>query len=155
MVVTIDYTVKNDEGEVIDSSSGKQPLVYLHGASGIIQGLEDSLEDLHKGDSFQVTVQAEKGYGPINRRLISEVPKSRFPENADLSIGQVFIQNGPQGQRHLKVIEVKTETVVVDGNHPLAGKTLHFTGNIVDIREGTAGELQHGHAHGPGGHHHH
>ena len=155
MVVTLDYTLKNDEGEVIDSSSNKQPLVYLHGAGNIIVGLEDGLEDLQKGAEFKVSVPANKGYGVVNPRLISEMPKSRFPADAVLAIGQIFVTNGPNGQRQIKVVEVKDEAVVVDGNHPLAGKTLHFSGTIVDIREGSAGELEHGHSHGPGGHHHH
>jgi FKBP-type peptidyl-prolyl cis-trans isomerase SlyD len=155
MVVTLDYTLKNDEGEVVDSSAGKQPLVYLHGAGNIIEGLEDGLEDLVKGDTFTVSVEPKKGYGPIDKRLISELPKTRFPEDAKIDVGQQFTINGPNGQRQVKVIEVKDDSAVIDGNHPLAGKTLNFSGTILDLREASAGELQHGHAHGPGGHHHH
>lgn len=153
IVVTLDYTLKNDEGEVLDASS-KAPLVYLHGAGNIIEGLEDGLEDLQIGDSFAVSVEAKKGYGPIDKRLITELPKTRFPEDAILEVGQQFVINGPNGQRQVKVVEVKEDAVVIDGNHHLAGKNLHFSGTIVDLREGSAAELQHGHSHGPGGHHH-
>lgn len=154
MVVTFHYTLKNDQGDVIDSSEGKDPLVYLHGAGNIVEGLEDGLEDLGVGDEFQVTVEPKKGYGETQKRLISDMPKTRFPEGEELNVGQKFVLDSPQGPRQITIIEVKEDDVVIDANHELAGKNLHFSGKIIDIREGSPEELSHGHAHGPGGHQH-
>ena len=154
MVVSLSYTLKNDAGDIVDQSPEGQPLVYLHGASNIIEGLEDGLEDSEVGSEFQVDVPPKKGYGEIQPRLISDLPKTRFPEPDNITLGQKFVIESPQGPKSIKIVEIKDDSVVVDANHELAGQTLHFSGSIVDIREGTPHELNHGHAHGPGGHQH-
>lgn len=147
MVVEIHFTLKNDSGEVIDKSEGKEPLIYLHGASDVVEGLEDALDELEKGDSFEVCVPPEKGYGLRDFRLVKEVPINRFPKEHELLEGSKFITEGPNGLQPIYVLEVRENTVLVDGNHELAGQNLHFSGTVVSVREATQQELQEGHIH--------
>lgn len=153
-VVSIHYTLKDDKGQVLDSSSGGEPLSYLHGAGNIIPGLEEALEGKTTGDKFKVTLPPEKGYGERDERLVQAIPKNQF-QNADrLQPGMQFQINSQGGPMILTVVEVKDNEVVVDGNSPLAGATLHFDVEITEVRKATEEELEHGHVHGPGGHHH-
>jgi len=155
MVVQMHYTLKNIAGEILDSSENQgEPMAYLHGAGNIIPGLEDALEDLTVGDTFDVVIPAAKAYGIIQKRLINEVPKDRFPKGARLEIGARFVLNRQGAPTPVKVIAIENDQVTIDANHDLAGQDLHFTGSIVSIREATPPELTHGHPHGPGGHHH-
>ena len=153
-VVAIDYVLKNDEGEIIDSSEGKQPLSYLHGAGGIIPGLERELTGKQVGDELQVAVSPADGYGVRNDSLKQEVPREQFQGIDDLSVGMQFQADSSAGPVVVTVVEISDSTITVDGNHPLAGVNLNFSVTVRDIREATEEELQHGHAHGPGGHSH-
>lgn len=153
-VVSIHYTLKNGEGLVLDSSSGGDPLVYLHGSGNIIPGLESALEGKSKGDKFNVAVPPEQAYGPRSENLIQTIPKNQFQNPDELQPGMQFQVRTPQGGLILTILEVKDTEVVVDGNPPLAGQTLHFDVEIMDIREATPEEVEHGHVHGPGQHHH-
>jgi FKBP-type peptidyl-prolyl cis-trans isomerase SlyD len=155
-VVTIDYTLKNPDGRVIDSSKseGRQPLPYIHGAGGLIPGLERALEGKNAGDSFAVTIAPEEAYGMRDENLVRAVPKASFGNNA-IVVGAQFRTQDKQGQQHVVTIsKIEADSVTIDANHPLAGVTLHFDVTINDVREATAEELAHGHVHGPGGHHH-
>ena len=154
-VVAIHFTLKDDEGEVLDSSAGAEPLTYLHGAGNIIPGLEKALAGKTVGDKLQVTLSPDEGYGERNEKLIQKIPKNQFPDPERLEEGMQFQINGPQGPMILTVIEVTPTEVVVDGNPELAGETLHFDVEVTEVRAATEEELSHGHAHGPGGHHHH
>ncbi len=153
-VVTMHYTLTDDKGKVLDSSSGGDPLVYLHGASNIIPGLEEALTGKKSGDKIKVTVPPEKGYGQRDERMVQRIPKEQFPDPDRLKVGMQFQVNSNQGPMILTVIGIEKGEIVVDGNPELAGQTLHFEVEITDVRQATAEELQHGHAHGPGGHHH-
>lgn len=153
-VVTIDYTLTDPSGKVIDSSKGAQPLAYLHGVGGVIPGLEAALAGKVKGDVIDVTVQPEQGYGQRDPSLVQTVPRGRFPAGVEIAAGMQFQANTPQGPRVVTVVGADAESVQVDANHPLAGMPLHFDVTIVDVREATADELSHGHVHGAGGHHH-
>jgi len=153
-VVSIHYTVKGADGEVIDSSEGRDPLVYLHGAQNIVPGLERALEGKAAGDDLAVTVAPEEAYGQLNESLIQPVPKAQFPEGVEPQIGMQFQAQSEAGPRLVRVVEIAEETVTLDGNHPLAGQTLNFDVSVVDVRDATPEELQHGHVHGPGGHQH-
>ena len=153
-VVSIDYTLKDDNGKVLDTSEGRGPLAYLHGAGNIIPGLERELEGKAAGTAFEVTVPAADAYGERNDDLVQPVPKSQFPEGANPQVGQQFQAQTPSGARTVTVVNVEPETVTIDANHPLAGQALHFAGQVVDVRDATQEELQHGHVHGPGGHSH-
>lgn len=153
-VVSIEYTLRDDSGEILDSSEGREPLAYLHGNGNIVPGLELQLEGKTKNDSSKVAVAAADGYGEFNAGDIVEVPREQFQDVKELEVGMQFTASGPEGHRIVTVTKVEDKIVTVDGNHPLAGKTLHFDVKIVDIRDASADELSHGHVHGVGGHHH-
>jgi FKBP-type peptidyl-prolyl cis-trans isomerase SlyD len=154
-VVSIHYTLTDSGGSVLDSSSGNEPLLYLHGAGNIIPGLESALEGKVSGDKLSVTIEPEQGYGTRDERLVQAVPRSAFKGVEQLAPGMQFQAQGPQGTRLVVITQVTSDIVTVDANHPLAGQTLHFEVEITEVRDATAEELEHGHVHGPGGHHHH
>jgi FKBP-type peptidyl-prolyl cis-trans isomerase SlyD len=153
-VVTIDYTLKDDTGNVIDSSQGGPGLAYLHGASNIIPGLENALAGKNQGDSVNVSVQPEEAYGQRDDSMIQTVPSDMF-EGTEVQVGAQYQAMTPEGHPlTITVMEIKDDGVVIDGNHPLAGQTLHFDVTITEVRDATKEELDHGHVHGPGGHDH-
>lgn len=153
-VVSIDYTLTDNDGNTIDTSTGRGPLAYLHGAGNIIPGLETAIEGKSPGDSFTVTVAAADAYGERDPELVQPVPRDRFPGDADIEVGAQFQAHTPEGTRTITVVDVRDDEVVIDANHPLAGKPLTFNIQVVNVRDADPAELQHGHPHGPGGHHH-
>ncbi len=153
-VVSMHYTVKNDEGNVIDSSEGREPLLYMQGFRNIIPGLEQALEGKSAGDKLETTIEPAMAYGEVQEHLIQEVPLSAFEGVDKLEVGMHFQADSDQGPVSVVITEVNDDTVTVDGNHPLAGQTLHFNVEVVEVRDATEEELAHGHAHGAGGHHH-
>jgi len=153
-VVSIHYTLTNALGETIDSSVGQDPLVYLQGAQNIIPGLENALAGKTVGDALQVTVEPAEGYGEIRDELIQEVDRSAFQGVDDIDVGMQFMAQTPWGEQPVTVVKVEGEQITLDGNHQLAGETLNFDVEIVEVRDATAEEVEHGHVHGPGGHHH-
>jgi FKBP-type peptidyl-prolyl cis-trans isomerase SlyD len=154
-VVMIHYTLRNDAGEVLDSSSGGEPLAYLHGQGNIIPGLEKALEGRQTGDSLSVSVEPAEGYGVRDDRLVQQVPRRQFG-GANVQPGMQFHAQTSQGQaRVVTVMRIVGDMVTVDGNHPLAGQSLHFDVEVTGVRDASSEELEHGHVHGPGGHHHH
>ncbi len=154
MVVTMHYTLSDDSGAVLDSSQGGEPLAYLHGHGNIIPGLEKALEDKESGHKAKVTVAPADGYGEINPEAIFEAPREHFPGEAELTAGQRVYAEGPNGPIVLTVVRLTEKGALLDANHPLAGKTLHFDVELIEIRKATDEELTHGHVHGAGGHHH-
>jgi FKBP-type peptidyl-prolyl cis-trans isomerase SlyD len=154
-VVTMHYELKDSEGEILDSSKGQEPLVYLHGAGNIIVGLEEQLVGKVVGYNVAAIVSPEKGYGMPVEALVQTVPKEAFGEEIDkVEVGMRFQAETEQGPVPVVVTAMDDTMVTVDGNHPLAGKELHFDVSIAEIREASAEEVEHGHAHGPGGHQH-
>jgi FKBP-type peptidyl-prolyl cis-trans isomerase SlyD len=153
-VVSLHYTLRDEQGSVIDSSSGRGPLSYLHGKGNIIPGLEQALAGKAAGDKLDVTVAPEEGYGARDERLVQIVPRSKFGEVAELAPGMQVRTTGPRGPRIVTVTRVDRDFVTVDANHPLAGRTLHFSVEVAEVRKATHEEVSHGHVHGPGGHHH-
>lgn len=153
-VVLIHYTLTNDQGEVLDSSSGGEPLAYLHGSGNIIPGLEKALEGKQAGDKLVVKVAPADGYGERNDSLIQQVPKRAFQGVAQIQPGMSFTAQSSQGPMQVTVTAVAGDMITVDGNHPLAGETLNFDVEVTEVRKATLEELSHGHVHGPGGHHH-
>jgi FKBP-type peptidyl-prolyl cis-trans isomerase SlyD len=153
-VVTLHYTLRDEQGTVIDSSSGRAPLSYLHGKNNLIPGLEEALSGKSAGDEFDVTVPPERGYGRRDDRLVQIVPRSRFAENLELTPGMQVRASGPQGARMVTVVRVERDFVTVDANHPLAGRTLYFSVAVTEVRKATHEEVSHGHVHGPDAHHH-
>jgi FKBP-type peptidyl-prolyl cis-trans isomerase SlyD len=150
-VVAFDYTLTDDDGQVLDSSEGREPLSYLHGAGGIIPGLERELDGKQVGDQLQVAVAPEDGYGRRNEALQQEVPRDQFDGIEDLAPGMQFRVDSSVGPMVITVVEIAEDAVTVDGNHPLAGVNLNFAVSVREVREATEEELAHGHAHGSGG----
>ncbi len=153
-VVLLHYTLHDEQGTVIDSTSGRGPLTYLHGKGNIIPGLEQALAGKTTGDKLDVTVQPEQGYGPRDHGLVQIIPRSKFGENSELTPGMQVRASGPQGARLVTVVRVERDFVTIDANHPLAGRILNFSVEVAEVRKATHEEISHGHPHGPGGHHH-
>lgn len=153
--VSIDYTLTNDAGEVIDSSAGGAPLVYLHGARNIITGLENALTGKQVGDEITVAVEPEEAYGEYSAELVSTLNRSMFEGVDQLEVGMQFHASGPNGGMQIVTIrDIDGDDVTVDGNHPLAGQRLNFSVKVVAVREASEEEIAHGHIHGEGGHQH-
>ena len=146
-VVAIHYTLTNDEGDVLDTSEGREPLRYLQGHGNIIPGLERALEGLVAGDSANEVVEPEEGYGPKQDMLIQAVPREAFDGIDVIEIGMQFQAQTAQGPIPGTVIAVDEETVTLDGNHELAGVRLNFAVQVTEVREASAEEIDHGHVH--------
>ena len=154
-VVTLSYILKNGNGEELDRSNTADPLAYMHGHGQIVPGLEKVLGGLAVGDKKEVTVTPQEGYGEVIPKLKMKASRDKFPADANIEAGmQVTANMEGDKQTHFTVQGVEGDEVILDGNHPLAGETLHFSVEVVEVRQATAEELQHGHAHGAGGHHH-
>ncbi len=153
-VVLIHYTLKGDDGIVIDSSAGAEPLAYIQGHGSLVSGLEKALEGKQDGDSLAVSVAPVDGYGIHDASLIQRVPKRSMQGSGEIKKGMQFQARTDDGMRLFTVTALVGDMVTLDGNHPLADKTLHFDVQVVSVRDATAEELEHGHVHGAGGHHH-
>jgi FKBP-type peptidyl-prolyl cis-trans isomerase SlyD len=149
-VVTFHYTLNDADGKLLDTSAGREAFAYIHGGGMIVPGLEEQLEGRTAGESLLAVVDAAKGYGDIDPQLLQRVPLDKF--------GGQTVEAGMQFQtpdnRVWSVMDVENGDVLLNGNHPLAGVTLHFNVEITGVREATPEELAHGHVHGEGGHHH-
>ena len=151
--VSIEYTLEDTAGKVLDSSHGRAPLTYLHGAGNIVPGLERALEGKAEGESVEVTVPPEHGYGLRDERLVRNLPMRRLP-NGKAEVGMRFQVQTEHGPQVLTVRAVRGDYAQVDANHPLADVTLCFRVKVVAVRDATEEELAHGHVHGPHGHQH-
>lgn len=149
-VASIHYTLTDNDGNVLDSSAGREPLTYIQGIGNLIPGMEEGLEGKTKGEKFNLKVSPEKGYGVKDGALTQKVPRSAFGTQ-EVKVGMQFQTN--QGGV-VTVTHVGLSEVTVDANHPLAGVELNFAVEVLEIRNATADEIAHGHVHGPGGHHH-
>jgi FKBP-type peptidyl-prolyl cis-trans isomerase SlyD len=146
--VRIDYTLKNDDGEVLDTSEGREPLAFLQGAGQIITGLEQALEGREAGDRFSVSIEPALGYGEYDDDLVFEVPRERFGGEGEIAEGvqvQAEMQDGSVSV--LTIVDIADDLVTLDANHPLAGETLHFDVEVAEVSEATAEEIEHGHVH--------
>lgn len=146
-VVSIHYTLKNSKGELIDSSETDHPLTYLHGAGNIIPGLEQALTGKTTGEKLQVKVDPEQAYGHYRKELTQKVSIDHFKNIQPLEVGMRFRAESDSGERLITITDIGKSEVTVDANHPMAGQTLHFNVEIVDLREATEEEIEHGHAH--------
>jgi FKBP-type peptidyl-prolyl cis-trans isomerase SlyD len=153
-VVLIHYTLKDDDGAIIDSSAGGEPLAYIQGHGNLVAGLEKALEGKQDGSTVTVSVPPADGYGNYDAALIQRVPKRAMQGSGEIKKGMQFQARTDDGMRLFTVTAVVGDMVTLDGNHPLADKTLHFDVEVVSVRDATTEELEHGHVHGVGGHHH-
>ena len=152
-VVLIHYTLTDDTGKKLDSSDGT-PLAYLHGNGNLIPGLERELEGKSAGDQLNVKIAAADAYGEYDKSLVQRVPRRALKGIGNLTVGMQLHTQSPHGVRAVTVTQIAGDMVTIDGNHPLAGRNLNFDVEITDVREATEEELEHGHVHGAGGHHH-
>jgi FKBP-type peptidyl-prolyl cis-trans isomerase SlyD len=154
-VVLFHYTLRDAEGTVIDSSAGRDPLPYLHGFRSIVPGLERQMEGRSPGDKFDATVPAAEGYGERQTPAPQPVPRAHFPEDLEIEAGMQFMAQEASGRQvPIWVVKVSADEVWIDRDHPMAGKTLHFSVEVIEVRDATSEEAAHGHVHGPGAHHH-
>lgn len=164
-VVSVNYhltgAVPGEAEELIEQTSADKPFVFLYGNGGLLEDFEKNLKGKKAGESFDFHIKAEKGYGEHNQDYVAEIPKEAFHvdgkfDSERVKEGEELPMLDSEGhQMQGLVVEVTDKHVIMDFNHPLAGYDLHFSGNVIDVREATAEELDHGHVHGPGGHHHH
>jgi FKBP-type peptidyl-prolyl cis-trans isomerase SlyD len=155
-VVNLLYSLTNDSGEVLDRADHEAPFTYLHGAQQIVPGLENALEGLKVGDKKNVKVEPADGYGELNPDLKMTVGRAQFPSKVEIEPGMQFEAQTPDGHGVVFTVEaIEGDKIKIDGNHPLAGQRLHFDVEVLSMRDATDEEKQHGHAHGPDGHHHH
>ncbi|RAV98329.1 FKBP-type peptidyl-prolyl cis-trans isomerase [Pseudochryseolinea flava] len=149
-VAAIHYTLRDNNGKVIDTSDGREPLHYLHGAGNLILGMEEGLEGKKKGDKFQLKIEPAKGYGEKDPSMVQKVPRSAFG-GQEVKPGMKFSTNHGNV---VTVTHVGLEEITVDANHELAGVELNFDVEVMEVRDASAEEVSHGHVHGAGGHHH-
>ncbi len=153
-VATLNYILKDDQDNIIDSAEDGS-FAYLHGAANIIPGLEQALQGKSAGDEFSISIEPAQGYGERNDSMTQVVPRDMFESDEEIEVGMQFHAEAPDGQPlPVTVIKVTDEEITVDGNHPLAGVNLNFEIKVVEIREASKEELEHGHVHGAGGHQH-
>ena len=154
-VVTMNYEVADDQGQLIDRSEEGGPLAYIHGNGQLIPGLEKALEGRGKGDKVAVDVPPEQGYGERDEEGVQIVARNQFDDSVEIEVGMQFeAQDDDEGHQIVTVVAVDGENITLDTNHPLAGKNLCFEVEILDVRDASTEELSHGHVHGPGGHDH-
>jgi FKBP-type peptidyl-prolyl cis-trans isomerase SlyD len=153
-VVVFDYTLTDDDKDIIDSSKGSEPLAYIQGEGQIVPGLEKAMEGKKAGDTFTISIPPEEAYGVHDPENISVVPADQIEGGEELEEGMQLHTEGESGEQTVIITKIVGNEVTIDGNHPLAGMTLHFDITIRDVRPATKEELDHGHVHGPGGHHH-
>lgn len=161
-VVTLTYTLRenNDKGEIVESVNADNPAVFLIGAGNLLEKFEGNLQGLEKGDAFSFALTSEEGYGEVMEEAVVDVPLRAFEVEGEVDqemvqLGNYLPMRDQEGNlMHGKIIEVGPEFVTMDFNHPMAGKNLHFSGEIVDVRDASQEEIDHGHVHGAGGHHH-
>jgi FKBP-type peptidyl-prolyl cis-trans isomerase SlyD len=153
-VALLAYTLTNPDGEVLDKSTRDEPFAYLHGTGGIIPGLERKLEGKAPDDRFTITIEPVDAYGDRDESLVSTVGKDLFDDSVELEPGMTFIGESDQGSHSVVVTEVVDDTVTIDANPPLAGVQLTFEVQVLEVREASPEEIEHGHVHGAGGHQH-
>jgi FKBP-type peptidyl-prolyl cis-trans isomerase SlyD len=151
-VVSIHYTLKNKDGELLDKSAEGEPLSYIHGTESIIPGLEAALAGKSAGDKLSVSVAPEQAYGLRSESLVQELPRDAFEGIDDIREGMRLQAESEHGTRVITVTNVAADLIKVDGNHPLAGETLNFDVEVDDVRDATTQEIEHGHVHSDGDH---
>lgn len=153
-VVTLEYTLTDATGNVLDATAGREPLAYIHGMGNIIPGLETALEGRSAGDNFQISISPEDAYGERHEHMVQVIPRDRFEGVDTLDVGMQFQAGTEFGPRIVTITTIEGDDVTVDANHPLAGTSLNFDVTVAEVRDATTEELEHGHTHGPEGHEH-
>lgn len=154
-VVTFNYILKDENGELLDSTEKGGPFSFISGNHQILPGLEEAIGNMIIGSKKNIKLAAADAYGEYDENAVQKINRSLFPEEAELEIGMTYFAHSPEGQ-HLQFVitKIENEDITVNFNHPLAGKNLEFDVELLDVRDATPEEISHGHVHGPGGHHH-
>ena len=152
-IASLAYTLKNDDGEILDKADENNPFLYMHGTGGIIKGLENALNEKSVNDSFSLIVAPDEAYGERDDKLIESVPRTMFEgiPDEEMVAGAQFHAQTAQGTQVITIASIDGDMINIDANHPLAGETLHFDVAVLDIRDATEEEIAHGHPHAPGG----
>lgn len=155
-VVSMSYTLKNNEGQVLDQANEQQPFMYLHGTQSIVPALENALTGKNVGDTVQIHIPAAQGYGERHAELVQPVPRAAFAgvPAEHLVVGSHLQAQTDEGVRVVTIAAVDAQNITIDGNHPMAGVDLNFDVKVVGVRDASAEEIAHGHVHTPGMHHH-
>jgi FKBP-type peptidyl-prolyl cis-trans isomerase SlyD len=153
-VVSLAYTLRNGQGETMDEADASDPLVYLHGHGSLLPKFEAELDGLKAGDAHAFRLAAADGYGERLDSNVQEIERAHLPPNVEPEVGMAILADFGFGQRPFPIIKVTPSHITIDMNHPLAGEELHFSVEVVEVREASPEEVAHGHVHGPGGHHH-
>ena len=153
-IVAFHYTLDDQDGNRIDSSEGRDPLYVMLGKGHIVKGLDNILPEMDVGEKRKIVIPPADGYGLVNDELRLKVPRDQFPPDADIQVKSQFQTSPEPGSPIFTVMHIEDDMIFIDGNHPLAGHDLHFDIEIVEKRPANPEEIAHGHAHGPGGHHH-
>jgi FKBP-type peptidyl-prolyl cis-trans isomerase SlyD len=153
-VVRVHYRLTGDDGTLLDSSDGQEPLTYLHGYDGLLPGLERGLEGLEPGQHARVDLEVADAYGPHDPEAVIHATRDQFPDGLVLTPGLEVSARSDEGTMTFRVVEVSDSGAVLDGNHPLAGQNLHFDVDVLEVREATPEEIAHGHVHGVHEHEH-
>lgn len=149
-VVAITYVLTDDDGEVLETAERGDELLYLHGRGHLPEGLEDALAGKSVGDKFKVDVPAEKGFGEYDESMVQDIPREEFGGVDEIEVGMQFEAETDDGPQIVTVVSVEDDKITVDGNHEFAGYDLHYEVEVIEVREPTPEELEHGHAHGEG-----
>jgi FKBP-type peptidyl-prolyl cis-trans isomerase SlyD len=149
-VVTIDFTMYDDENQILESSQEEGPLVYMHGIGELPEGLEEELDGKQAGDEVGVTLQPADAYGEYDESLVQAVPREQFEEIENIAVGMRFEAETEEGPRVVHVVGLEDDDVIVDANEPYAGRTVRFEVKVLGVREPSGEEIEHGHVHGPG-----
>ena len=154
-VVTMNFTLKDDAGNVLDTTEGNESFSFISGNKQILPKLEEKVGEMLIGSKKEVVLKPEDGYGIYQEDAVRIVKRSEFPSDIEIGKGMSFMAKSPQGNdMQFLVKEINGDDITVDFNHPLAGKTLHFNLELLNLRDATEEELAHGHVHGADGHHH-
>ena len=154
-VVTFNYSLKDSAGTLIETTENKEPLSFITGFKQILPKLEEAISGMIIGSKKDVKLSAADAYGEFDEKAVQQVKRSQFPEDLNIEVGMSYIANSQQGeQTHFVITDVNDDDVTIDFNHQLAGKDLEFNVELLDVRNATEEELNHGHVHGPGGHQH-
>ena len=155
MVVCMHYTLKNDAGEILDTTEGQDPILILQGFGNIVGGVETAIEGRSAGDKLELDLEPEEGYGTRDEALRQEVDRSDFEDVDDIQVGMLFqAETNDDDDVPIRIVAIDGDTITVDGNHELADQRLHFSISIESVREAEPEELAHGHVHGSGAHQH-
>jgi len=154
-VVTLNFTLTDQHGNILDSTEGEQPFSFLSGHQNILPKLESEIDTMLIGSKRTITINAADAYGEYNEDIVQVVGKDEFPPEFLLEVGMQYIASAPDGTKMpFTITEVNDEDVTIDFNHPLAGKDLNFDIELLNVRDATSEEIAHGHVHGAGGHYH-